>query len=167
MKKVPPTKVFYEGAASKGTADLSTFGEGSGLNGLQKTAGGDNIAESLGTYPKVDWEWIITQNPEVIIKIYKSDKSGWDMAEKNNLQDVLDEIYTRPGAENISAIKNNRVYLLYNDIVYGMDCPVGLSYLTNILHPDAKLNPGEIYRQYLEMLSLKYPEGRIFVYPDA
>lgn len=168
VNELPPTKVFFEGSSSEGgVADISTYGSGSGMNSLQKNAGSLNIAEDLGTYPKVDWEWVITQNPDVIVKNYKSSKPGWDPSEKETLQAVIDEITMRPGAEKINAVKNHRVYLFYNDMAYGMECAAGLSYLAKIFHPEIDIDPNEVYRQYLDMLDLKVPDNRIFIYPAA
>ena len=64
------------------TSDLSTLGAGSGFDQVLSVANGYNIARKLGdAYPKVGWEWVITQNPEVIIKrqTQSSDRSeiGW------------------------------------------------------------------------------------------
>jgi iron complex transport system substrate-binding protein len=64
------------------TSDLSTLGAGSGFDQVLGVANGYNIARKLGdAYPKVGWEWVVTQNPEVILKrqTQSSDQTeiGW------------------------------------------------------------------------------------------
>jgi iron complex transport system substrate-binding protein len=167
-------RVYYEGATD-GLGSLNTYGEGSGINSLQIMAKGANIAKALeGTYPKVDWEWVISENPDVIIKlaphtgIQLQNTFGWQLppAQTGKELDVIREsILSRPGANNISAIENGRVYVLFNDMCYGMDSSVGLTYLSKILHPEMDLNPEQIYQEYLDMLGMKLPDNATFVYP--
>lgn len=167
VEDLPATRVFFESAGSAGgTSDLSTFGNTSGIDGLQRIAGGLNIAGGLEMYPKVDWEWVITENPDVIIRNYKSEQLGWNSSQEVELESLKSEIMDRPGASNVSAVMNNRVYIFYNEINFGMDSVVGLTYLAKMLHPEIGLNPEEVYRDYLSMLGLEIPEGRIFVYPN-
>jgi iron complex transport system substrate-binding protein len=50
-------KVYFEMNSKGGLGALSTYGKGSGLNDLQRKAGGYNIAKDLEeSSPKVDWE---------------------------------------------------------------------------------------------------------------
>lgn len=59
-------KVYLEWSSSGG--DLSTLGPGSAFDEVLRVTKGYNIAGSLKEeYPKVDWEWVVTNNPEVII----------------------------------------------------------------------------------------------------
>jgi iron complex transport system substrate-binding protein len=167
-------RVYYEGATD-GLGSLNTYGEGSGINSLQIMAKGENIAKTLeGTYPKVDWEWVISENPDVIIKlaphtgIQLQNTFGWLLAPAQTgkeLEVIRESILSRPGANNISAIENARVYVLFNDMCYGMDSSVGLTYLSKILHPEIDLNPEQIYQEYLDMLGMKLPDNATFVYP--
>lgn len=167
VEDLPPTRVFFESAGSEGgTSDLSTFGNTSGIDGLQRIAGGLNIAGRLGMYPKVDWEWVMTENPDVIVRNYKSERLGWDSSQMTELESLRSEIMERPGASNVSAIMNKRVHIFYNEINFGMDSVVGLTYLAKILHPEVGLNPEEVYGEYLSMLGLEIPEGRMFVFPS-
>ena len=48
----------------------------------------------------------------------------------------------------------------------GPDQVVGLTYLAKVIHPDADLDPESVYKEYLDKIGLKYPGGRIFVYPQ-
>ncbi len=60
--------LFME-AKYNGPGDIGTRGPGSASDELCVIAGGINIAGDLDTtYPYVTWEWVITENPDAIIK---------------------------------------------------------------------------------------------------
>ena len=164
-------KVYAEWSS---TSDLSTLGAGSGFDQVLSVANGYNIAKKLGdAYPKVGWEWVITQNPEVIIKrqTQSSDQKqiGWKSEPSSDtvkLQAVRNELLARSGASGISAVKSGKVYIMDWDILNGLDQVVGITYLAKLLHPDADLDPVGVHKEYLKRLGLEYPEGRTFVYPE-
>lgn len=164
-------KVFVEWST---TGDISTLGPGSGFDQVLRVANGYNIAKNLKeTYPKIGWEWVVSQNPEIIIKrqTQPSDQKqmGWTgniSQDTTKLEAIRNEILARPGTSGLSAAKSDRIYLVDWDIMNGLDQAVGLTYLAKILHPDIDLNPQEVHKEYLQRLGLEYPEGRIFVYPE-
>jgi len=164
-------KVYYERNNKGGLGALDTYGSGSGLNDLQKGAGGYNLAKNLeGEYPQVDWEWAVKENPDVIIRMLSTSTLGWEAGPSQDtlsLQRIRDEILSRPGASSISAIKNDNVYVLYWDMCYGMDSIVGQTYLANILHPELELDAAGVYGEYLERMGVAFPENRIFYYSGA
>lgn len=166
-------KVYVESTSKGGS--YTTHGPGSGVDQLVSIARGHNIASDLKeAYPVVDWEWVISRNPEIIIKkVSYTDRTpypfGWERPPSQDsvkLENILNEIISRPGSESISAIKNNRVYLMNWEITAGLDDVVGLAYMAKILHPEIDLDPDGIYREYLQMLGVDYPKGRIFIYPE-
>ena len=84
-----------------------TVGKKSFINDLIEYAGGKNIASRQNEdYFNTSVEWIITSNPEVII--CPAMKTGREADVKN-----------RKGWGNISAVKNNRIYVdLDDDLIY-------------------------------------------------
>jgi len=163
-------RIYLERGPKKGLGDLVTYGDGSALNCFAGMARGRNIAGSLEKSAHVTWEWVLSEDPEVIIRTMSSEGSlGWEegpSADTLELEKVFDEILGRPGTEGTSAVKNGRVFILYSDMLYGMDSVVGLAYLAKILHPEANLDPESIYKEYLDRLGLELPANRIFVYPE-
>ncbi len=100
LKGKEKIKVFYE----IWHEPLQAAGEDSFIGELIELAGGENIAvgdddENLGGYPLFDLEKLIEKDPEVYL-------TSADIPEK-----TIESIKQRPGYENISAVKNNRVYL--------------------------------------------------------
>jgi len=161
-------KLYFESSSKGGPGSLSTYGRGSGIDQMIQMCYGFNIAKELDMYPKVSWEWVVTESPDVIIHIQVSDKIGWDRGPSEDslkLKAIVDEIGSREGGEKIPAIAGGSVYVVYWDMMFGMDSVVGQSYLAKLLHPDAKLDPEGVYREYLDLLGVEYPEERIFVYP--
>ena len=164
-------KVYVEWSS---TADLSTLGSGSGFDQVLSVARGYNVAGSLGeAYPKVDWEWVVSENPEVIIKRQTQSSGqtqiGWEGEPSQDtikLESTMNEILARSGASGISAVKGDKVYIMDWDVLNGLDQVVGVTYLAKLLHPEVDLDPVEVYREYLERLGLEYPEGRTMVYPE-
>jgi iron complex transport system substrate-binding protein len=165
-------KVFLEGS-SKDLGDITTFGKQSGSAMLLQKAGGDNVMQKDEAYPKVDWEWVVSQNPDVIIKtdyLKSSDGlPGWSMSSADDvkaLEEKRNNILSRPGSQNISAVKNNRVYIVSAQTLFGLDNVAGLQRLAKLLHPQIDLHPEEVYKEYLQFMGQEDQKGRIFVYPE-
>ncbi len=162
-------KVYFESNSKGGLGSLATYGQGSGIDQMIQMSYGFNIAKDLEEmYPKVTWEWVVTENPSVIIRIQSSDKIGWDKEPSQDslsLKAIRDEIMTRQGGEKMPAITSENVYVVYWDMMFGMDSVVGQTYLAKLLHPDADLDPEGVYREYLGFLGIDFPEDRIMVYP--
>ncbi len=162
-------KLYLESNNKGGLGSLATYGNGSGINQMIRYSGGYNIARGLEEmYPKVTWEWVVTQNPSAIVRIQSSDKLGWDEGPSQDtimLGEIVDEILSRTGGEKMPAIADENVHVFFWDMMFGMDSVVGQTYLAEILHPESNLDPEEVYREYLGFLNVDWPEGRIFVYP--
>lgn len=127
-----------------------------------------NLAGELKMYPKVSWEWVIDENPDVILRRQTSDKLGFDTTSAENMtaiKGLREEILARTGAENITAVKDGRVHVVFWSMLMGMDSVIGQAYLAKLFHPDIDLNPEEMYREYLEFLGIELPKDRAYVYP--
>ncbi len=106
---------------------LTTVGSGSFINELIELSGGVNTTSDIkGAYSSVAQEVILKRNPDCIILAYMGNLSP------------VEGVMSRPGWENIAAVKNKRVH---NDI-----------------SPDALLRPGPRIVEALEELHKKlYP----------
>jgi iron complex transport system substrate-binding protein len=164
LKEEEKPKVFIE-TKYKGPGDIGSRGPGSADDILCTMAGGINIAGDLPkAYPHVEWEWVLNENPDVIIKCPYPPGWGWNTTE--DLENEIEAIEERPGAERIMAVKNNRIYVSTYEFRYGMDSIAGLAHWSKLLHPEFDLDPEGIYREYVkQILNLEYPEDIIFVYP--
>ncbi|MCK9566034.1 MAG: ABC transporter substrate-binding protein [Methanothrix sp.] len=153
-----------------GLGALPSAGMGSALYNQIKYAGGNNICSKIEQMsPKVDWEWVTTMNPDVIVSLQSTDNIGWERtpsADSVKLEKIRSEILSRPGASAISAVKNDRVYVVSGSQFYGLDSIVGVGYFAKLFYPEVDLDPEQIYKEYLERMGVEYPEGRILIYPN-
>jgi iron complex transport system substrate-binding protein len=86
----PPPTVYFELDATPYAAGAPSF-----IGGLIARAGGINIVPSeLGEFPKLNPEWIIARDPDVILGASR------------------EELLGRPGWAALSAIRNHRTYSL-------------------------------------------------------
>ncbi|MBN1165923.1 MAG: ABC transporter substrate-binding protein [Methanospirillaceae archaeon] len=114
----------------EGYSDFSAQGKDSGSDMLVSLAKGDNIARELeGQWPKVTPEWVIQQNPEIILKVVAV-KPDADLAS------AWEKIMNRDGFSNLQAIASDKVYALNAELTLGPRSPAGLVYVASILHPD-------------------------------
>jgi iron complex transport system substrate-binding protein len=173
VKGTSMPKLYVEWS-SKGN-DLSGMGPTSGAGQMVSSANAYNIFANLtDAYPKIDWEYIISKKPDIIIKRQagssSADALGWEAAPSQDgvtLENAVNEIKDRAAASTVPAVKDDKVYIFYWDFMAGPDQIVGLTYLAKVVHPEANLDPESVYGEYLERLGLEYPEGRIFYYPPS
>lgn len=158
-------KVYVEGSSTGGLGSLSTYGEGSALDDMVRLAGGVNVITGTTSTPKVEWESVLVGGPEIIIKVPPSiNRLGW--SDTSDMEDMVDEIESRPGADNLVAVEEDRVYVIFRDITLGTGSVVGLTYWAKIFHPEADLDPEDVYKEYLDIRGLDFPEENIFLYPE-
>ncbi|WP_292475987.1 ABC transporter substrate-binding protein [Methanothrix sp.] len=75
-------------------------------------AGGRNIAADLPTkVPHVDMEWVIEQNPEIIVYSMSQEQYNATTPTIEEMEAKRDEIMSLPGFEDIDAVKTGRVYI--------------------------------------------------------
>jgi len=168
LKDEDKPRLFMEWGTKNTISEISSYGKGSSGDSVCNFTGGRNIAAELPEYPKVDSEWVLKENPDVIIKSLApgSGSAGWNSTKEASaiLKSYVDE---RPGWSNLDAAKNNRIYLLSTEIAWGPDGIVGDAYYARWLHPEIDIDPEKIYKEYLEQfMGLEYPEGVVLGYPE-
>ena len=157
-------QVYVEGGSASDLGALWTYGHGSSPDDMIGLAGGDNVIDVDESNPKVDWETVLAEMPEVIIKVPAAiNQLGW--TNTTAMEAFVGEIESRPGADTLPAVQNDKVYVIFRDITLGTASVVGLTYWAEMIHPEAELDPVGVYREYLDMRGLEYPEENFFVYP--
>jgi iron complex transport system substrate-binding protein len=138
---------------------------------LADIAGGKNICAGLGpTYVTVDPEWMIKQDPNVILKQSFS-SNGYDSADSSGMRAEREQILNQPELSWIDAVKNKRVYLyhMYTSGMFPNDI-ITIVYLAKWLHPDLfeDLDPQAVHQEYLDRFSsldFNVKKHGVFVYP--
>lgn len=168
LKEEDRPSLFMEWGTKNTISEISSYGQGSSGDAVSNFTGGRNIAAALPEYPKVDSEWILKENPDVIVKSLAASKGmvGWNSTDEaaEILKSFIEE---RPGWDKLDAAKNGRIHLLSTEIAWGPDGIVGDAYYALWLHPEMDLDPVKIYREYLtEFMGATYPEGVVLGYPE-
>jgi iron complex transport system substrate-binding protein len=107
-----------------------------------------NIAKDLSApSTRVSPEWIVEQDPDIIVKFASSPQTG-----NPPLNKVRQDIVNRTGFAELSAVRNNRVYVLNGDVVSSPRGIAGTLYLAKALYPERfeDINPDAILREYAE-----------------
>ena len=156
--------------------DYSTWSKGSGGWGdmLITQAGGINIAADLpsesGYIYEVDPEWLIEQNPEMILRQAYYASSGYDEDDPSEVEALRDAIMSRPELAEVTAIKNEDVYVLSWHLVSTARHFVCAAYMAKWFHPELfeDLDPKALHQEYLtefQGLDIDLDEKGVFVYP--
>ena len=124
-ERLPRPRVYVE----TGYDPLFTCGRGSFIHDLIEMAGGDNIAAEIKQpFPRISSEFILSKDPEVIILPYMGRTFGKEALKKRN------------GWQNISAVKNTRIYDDLDSHAITIPTPrlilYGLPELLKRIHPE-------------------------------
>ena len=157
----------------EGSADLKTYTKGKGGDLACTMAGGVNLASNLeGSYPEVESEWVMVQNPEVIVRLAQPSEipCGYEIDDPSGFEAKRDEILARTGWSNITAVKDNRVHMLLYEFGASPGVPVTIAYMAKWFYPELfeDLDPQAIHQEYLtEIQGMDYDlkEHGVFVYP--
>ena len=163
-------RVYFEHSGEFGTA-----ANGSSYNSDMAMAGGNNVFANLTTeYPTIDQETILQANPDIIIKLFghgsSASSGGYVNDDTSEMENVRETVINRPGGEDINAVKDGRVYVLYGPLVDGTRHIIGVSYMAKIFYPDilADFDPVEVHQTYLDFVGKEYNlnEHKAFVVPE-
>jgi iron complex transport system substrate-binding protein len=118
--------VFYEVDATEPEKPW-TAGSGTFIDNLITLAGGQNAAAISADYYQINFEQLLTVNPEVIV--LGSSTYGGQTPEL---------VAQRPGWDKINAVKNNAVYIFDDNLVSrpGPRIVEGLEALAKLIHPE-------------------------------
>ncbi len=155
----------------EGDSNYHTTGLGSGGHDMCVFAGGANIAADLSIpYPEVTPEWILMKNPCVILKIttLSTCNACYSMINAAPLKAIRNKIMARPAWDNISAVKEGKVYVMANEIWTGPRAIIGISYIAKWLHPDIfeELDPRGLHKEYIKKFQGIEYKG-FYVYPGS
>ena len=139
---------------------------------LLDLAGGINIAADLGLGGGswtviLDSEWIIKESPDVIIKY--GGGIGYNVEDPSEVIAQRDEIRNRNGWYNITAIREEKVYIISDCTYKPPSHIIWPAYMAKWLHPEifVDLNPEAIHQEYLTFQGLDFDLDNhgVFAYP--
>ncbi|MGP8319981.1 MAG: ABC transporter substrate-binding protein [Methanosarcinaceae archaeon] len=142
--------IFIDSGGGK-TFGRKAYSTGTGMHDLCTYAGGVNIASGyVEKYADVETEWILEQDPDMIIGI--SYKGGYEIDDDTLIKAHYDEIIDLPGFANIAAVQNDRIHIMSNDFAFAPHYPASLAMTAKWLYPEtfADLNPEAIHQEYID-----------------
>jgi iron complex transport system substrate-binding protein len=153
--------------------DFTAARNGSGLGDMCTLAGGDNIAlDLIGSSPTVDPEWVIQENPEVVVKTanHGNKYMGYEKENATDARALREAIMNRTGWQNIKAVQDDRVFMLSDSNAGKPTFFIGVAYLAKFFYPDlfTDLDPQAIHQEYLtrfQRLDYDLDKHGVFVYP--
>ncbi|MDO9540220.1 MAG: ABC transporter substrate-binding protein [Methanocalculus sp.] len=125
------------------------YSEGTSLHDLLVAAGGINVASDyLSGIADVDEEWIIHQNPDVIL--IWTGRAGYKLGEEEELHSLYNDIKGMPGFSKINAVKDDKVYVLTSGYLHGTSTPVALVQIASWLYPERfdDIDTSAIFNEY-------------------
>ena len=140
---------------------------------LCEMAGGKNIAADLPSGVKVDPEWLMEQNPDIIIK-GKGEFGGYSgflFDDPSKLREIREEMLNRLELAEVTAVKNGDVYVIdAGHFTIGPGTFIGAAYFAKWIQPELfeDLDPQAIHQEYLtrfQHLDYDLDEHGVFVYP--
>ncbi len=143
-------------------SEWRAYGEEGMYNHWIEMAGGRNIAAEAvsGASGDVNPEFVIEQNPDVIVFTCNNNfpsgqrvAIGYTVDSDAEAKAALMELVSRPGWENLNAVKSGRVYLVHHGLSHGHIFEfVCLQYIAKWLHPElfSDLNPEESMKEFYE-----------------
>lgn len=132
-------------------------------------AGGKNIAADLPvTVPHVEMEWIIDQNPQVIIYSMSDEQHQGTYPSIEEMKAKQEEIMSQPGFEIIDAVKTGRVYIADINMASGLSELVTMLYYAKWLHPDLfeDIDPRLVHAEMLKKYAHTEIDDIHQVYPE-
>jgi iron complex transport system substrate-binding protein len=145
------------------------YASDTGYTDLCDVAGGVNIAKMKIDYNgDVEAEWVIEENPDVIIGLTYS--VGYQADDDASLGAYREGIMTVPGFDLVDAVKNDRVHVISGDFALGPQMTIGAVVVAKWLYPDlfSDIDPEGIHQEFLtEFMHVDYDlaEQGAFVYP--
>ena len=155
-------RVYYESYK-----DYQTAGPGNCNHDAIIMCGGINIFADIGKpWAEIDPEAVIERDPQVILKLVSvTAPCGYDITDTGSMEEIRNNIMSRPELTNVTAVKNGRVYL-FSDTITSTHISVYHFYVAKWLHPELfeDIDPLDIHREWFEkFLGIEY-KG-VYAYP--
>lgn len=158
-REKPDVFLTYTSGAIGKTSDISSYGPGSTLYLLCEKAGGRPITEhATSSYPKVNAEWVLAENPDTMVMLCGNVFGWWDI--ESEPADLLQQLMAGKSWGTLNATVNNQIYAVPWSVTNGFEHTYGIVLLAKILHPELDIDPAEVSKEFLEeFLRVDYPEG--------
>jgi iron complex transport system substrate-binding protein len=172
VRKIPQNervRVYLE-STPEGDRPMSSrtaIGTGHAAHKLVEMAGGVNIAagrlpgyeDTAFEYGEIETEWVLSQNPEVIVgRAMGPGIRPYENVNDNLLESYAQDIRSLPGFDEVRAVKNDGIYIITNDYAITPNYPSAVLLLARWFYPDrfADIDPQAAHQEYVNMMGLDY-----------
>ena len=160
LKDVKKKKVYFEYRNEGSTTIPGNF-----FYYMVEYSGADNIFKDSANV-EIESEAVVAANPEFIVKVSAPDVySSYYPPTLEEHQAIKEELISRPGWDEIDAVKNDNILLLSHYVHGGASKLVGTMYLAKALYPEQlpDLHPEQVFKDWLEKYQkLDYIEGHTY-----
>ena len=128
-------------------------------------SGVQNIFDDADS-PYIDGEAIIKRNPEYVVKASESQvRSRYTPPSEEDFKERKARLLSRPGWEELDAVKNDKILLL-SHYAFGGACEItGSLYMAKFVYPEylPELHPEQIFKEWVEKYQrLPYVAGHTY-----
>lgn len=165
-KEKPRVFAIWESALEKST--WTTYGQGTATHQAIEMGGGANVAAALKEYPQVSAEWILQQNPDVLVIGVTQDKGlGYTATDFTQAAALQKKALQNQVLGQTAGAKNQRVYLLNTKLLGGDKSYLGALFLAKWFYPQRfqDVKPEQILKEYFEKW-LEVPFKGKWAYPE-
>lgn len=146
LENIPKRSIYYEyRTAGRTTVPGDYFFE------MVNLAHGNNIFKDAQSNT-VDIESVVEKNPQYIVKVSDTNVySSYVPPTEAEHKHIYDELCSRPGWDQIEAVKNKKVLLLSHYVHGGASKLVGTMYIAKFLYPEylPDLHPENVFKDWL------------------
>ena len=172
-------QVFFKAAGWTPEA-LSTHTAKSAMGCQIEIAGGINIADEeefgeLGFVSDVDKEWLIEQNPEVVVghiwEVYYPGALGFEVDDTTVAEATREEVMAMDVFAGGKAVEEGKVYLVDDQMMGTQRFVSGMAYMAKWFHPTLfeDFDPQDVFQEYLtRFMRIDYDldEHGVLAYPE-
>lgn len=152
--------VFYENRKPYKSASKKT-----GHHQFIVLAGGINIAaDEPVRSPKLNPEYIVDKNPDVIIRRVSGDITS------DAMEVMLKSIYQRPSLKTVNAVINRRVFIVKSDLFISLRYPIGVATLASLFYGKDLYKTSGLFENYIVAIYGEEEWSKIretYVYPES
>lgn len=175
---VPKPKIYME-FGDKGPQEYSYTWGNNMWGAMMQAAGGDNVsAPHIEKWGQLNPEQLLTAKPEVIIltgsennadKMTEITAMGIGIEEADARRRIQGFIDGRTGWADLPAVKNNRVFGVYQTASRSLSDLASTQFIAKALYPDAfsDVNPEKTYLDFHKKYLPVVPQGTFFLYPES
>jgi len=147
--------LVYIGYYKPGTTSFQVPARDNYRAEMVRRAGGKYIGDEIegSGIVKVDAEWVISRNPDVIIFSGANQYVGYDIEDPSDAIALLNDFLSRPDFAEVNAVKNNRVYLVSHSFILcgGASGLIGTVYYAKWMYPElfADMDAQEMHQEFV------------------